>query len=97
MLFMGAGIGRCGTVIEKFAYPDVARDLHYLDVLVNQLLDDQRLFDIDQIDMGRALVRGMDDDRAHAEDALAKRDMDADVAHTVEQHLFHLHVQHPGL
>lgn len=49
---MGAGIGRCGTVIEKFAYPDVARDLHYLDVLVNQLLDDKRLFDIDQIDMG---------------------------------------------
>ena len=97
MLCVGTRIGRCGTVIEKFASPDVARDLHCLDVLVNQLLDDQRLFDIDQIDMGRALVRGMDDDRADAEDALEQPHAHGNIRHAVQQRLFYFHADKPCL
>ena len=46
MIHMGARVGCGGTVVEKFADADVARDLHLLDVLVNELLDDKRLFDV---------------------------------------------------
>ena len=100
MLHLGrrsTGVVAFGSVVEEFADTDAALGLHALHVLVDQLLDDERIFHVFQLEMRRTLIRGMDDDRAHAEDALAKRDMDADVAHTVEQHLFHLHVQHPGL
>ena len=56
MLHMGARVGRGGAVIKKFADADIARDLHLLDVLVDELLDDKRLFDIYERNVRRALV-----------------------------------------
>ena len=81
MLHMGARVGCGGTVVEKFADADVARDLHLLDVLVNELLDDKRLFDVHERNVGRALVGRVDDDRADTEDTLEQAYARRDIRH----------------
>ena len=83
MLHMGARVGRGGAVVEKFADADVARDLHLLDVLVDELLDDKRLFDIYERDVRRALVGRVDDDRADAVDALEQAHARGDIRYAV--------------
>ena len=88
------GYGQTGTYRALAGH-----DLNYLAMsgVMDQLLDDERIFHVLQLEMRCALVRGMDDDRADAEDALEQPHAHGNIRHAVQQRLFYFHADKPCL
>ena len=62
---------------------------------MDHLLDLSGIFDVFDFQDRRGLVGALQQDAAHAEDALAQGDLHADIAHAVKQDLLKLHVEQP--
>ena len=70
-----------------------ALDLHFLDVLMDELLDLVRLADVLERQLRDTLIRRDHRHRADAENALPQRHRNAQIAHTVQNDLVMLDIQ----
>ena len=72
---------------------DPALQLHFLHLLVDQLLDKERVLHVFQHQRGRGSVGGQHCDRSHAEQALPQIASGIDVPHPVKKDFIVLDVQ----